>query len=219
MWLNGTPIDLKASYNVTVNSFLAAGGDNFFELANGANKNDTGMTDLQGMVDYMAAMTKSAPLAVDNAQRAVGVVFPAGAPATYAPGDTVKFSLSSLAFPAPSGSTLPQDTTVAVKLGDTVLGTFPVANTSSADPDDETGTASVSVVLPTSLAAGVTQLTIVGTTTGTEMPLQITVEAVLATTGVDVTAPAAIAALLLVLGGAFVVVGRRRKVAAVTTEQ
>ncbi len=38
---------------MTVNSFLASGGDNFLELTNGTDKQDTGKTDLQAMVDYM----------------------------------------------------------------------------------------------------------------------------------------------------------------------
>ena len=65
MWLNGTPIGLGTTYSVTVNSFLASGGDGFLELNNGAGKQDTGKTDLQGMVDYMAAFgtgpTRSTP--------------------------------------------------------------------------------------------------------------------------------------------------------------
>ena len=55
MWLNGVPIDPATTYSVTVNSFLASGGDGFLELNNGAGKQDTGKTDLQAMVDYMAA--------------------------------------------------------------------------------------------------------------------------------------------------------------------
>ena len=54
MWLNGVPINPASTYSVTVNSFLASGGDGFLELNNGAGKQDTGKTDLQGMVDYMA---------------------------------------------------------------------------------------------------------------------------------------------------------------------
>ena len=50
-------IDPAASYSVTVNSFLAAGGDNFGVFAQGTNKKDTGQTDLQAMVDYMEAHT------------------------------------------------------------------------------------------------------------------------------------------------------------------
>ena len=62
-------------YSVTVNSFLATGGDNFLELANGTNKRDTGQVDLQAMVDYMAAKT---PVPVNVGQRSVGVDFPDG---------------------------------------------------------------------------------------------------------------------------------------------
>ena len=39
---------------MTVNSFLATGGDNFVAFAGGTGKQDTGKTDLQAMVDYMA---------------------------------------------------------------------------------------------------------------------------------------------------------------------
>ncbi len=100
MWLNGTPIDPATTYSVTVNSFLATGGDNFFAFASGTGKQDTGKTDLEAMVDYMAEFADPArpPLPVDYSQRAVGVAFPAGAPASYAPGGTVTFALSSLAM-------------------------------------------------------------------------------------------------------------------------
>ena len=89
MWLDGEPIDLGATYSVTVNSFLAAGGDNFPALAGGTNKQDTGMTDLQAMVDYMAEFARRAgdpPLPVDYSQRAVGRAGSRAAPrASYAP--------------------------------------------------------------------------------------------------------------------------------------
>ena len=38
MWLDGTPIDPATTYSVTVNSFLAAGGDNFAALAGGTEQ-------------------------------------------------------------------------------------------------------------------------------------------------------------------------------------
>ena len=44
----------RTTYSVTVNSFLAAGGDNFIAFADGTDKRDTGKVDLQAMVDYMA---------------------------------------------------------------------------------------------------------------------------------------------------------------------
>ncbi len=55
MSLNGTPIDPAAGYRVTVNSFLAAGGDNFATLAGGTDRATTGDNDLTMLVDYFAA--------------------------------------------------------------------------------------------------------------------------------------------------------------------
>jgi 5'-nucleotidase len=168
MWLNGTPIDTAASYSVTANSFLAAGGDNFFEFAHGANPKDTGQTDLQGMVDYMAAVAKDAPLPVDYSQRSVGVSFPADAPSSYKAGDTVTFNLSSLAMSAPGDK---QDGVVSIRIGDRVIGTANVDNTIGSTAADEYGTASVTVTLPTDLPGGATTLTVTGATTGTSVNL------------------------------------------------
>ena len=174
MWLNGAPIDEAATYSVTVNSFLASGGDNFFELANGANKKDTGQTDLQGMVDYMAAKASDSALPVDNTQRSVGVHYPAGAPAEYAPGDAVSFDLSSLAM---STGTV-EDDSVAVSLGGQDLGSFAVDSTVAAgDKFDEVGTATVAVTLPTNTPAGTAVLTVTGNNTGTTTTVTVTVSA------------------------------------------
>ena len=81
---------------MTVNSFLASGGDNFGELANGTNKRDTGQVDLQAMVDYMADEDPGLGRTSPNDRSAS--TFPAGAPAEYRAGDTVAFALSSLAI-------------------------------------------------------------------------------------------------------------------------
>ena len=53
MWLNGNPIGPNETFSVTVNSFLATGGDNFAAFNTGTDKRDTGQVDLQAMVDYM----------------------------------------------------------------------------------------------------------------------------------------------------------------------
>ncbi len=152
MWLDGKPVKADTSYSVTVNSFLSTGGDNFFAFADGTHKQDTGKTDLQGMVDYMTKFAADQPLPVDPSQRAVGVTFPADAPASYAAGDTVAFDLSSLAM---TGAGDVQDREVTVSLGAKKLGTFPVDNTVAAGAtDDEAGTASVSFTLPPGLKGG-----------------------------------------------------------------
>ena len=53
MTLNGEDIDPAATYTVTTNSFIAAGGDGFTAFANGPFR-DTGLIDLEASVDYMA---------------------------------------------------------------------------------------------------------------------------------------------------------------------
>jgi 5'-nucleotidase len=177
MWLDGVPIAPSTVYSVTVNSFLATGGDNFFELNNGVGKQDTGQTDLEAMVDYLAEFANTgegdAPLPVPTKQNGVGVAFPAGAPAGYGPGDHVTFSVSGWSFTSPSD---PRDTAVDVKLGAVTLGSFPLDNTApSANPSfDDTGKAAVDVVLP-SLPPGASELRLVGATTGTEVivPIQV----------------------------------------------
>ena len=174
MWLDGEPIDDTDSLSVTVNSFLATGGDNFGAFAGGTNKQDTGVTDLQSMVDYMKANTASTPLPVDYSQRAVGVKFPAGAPSAYDAGEHVAFDLTSLSMTAPGDLT---DAQVSVSLDGQQLGTAPVATTrqTGAPGFDEVGTASVDVVLPADVATGDHELVVTGSTTGTEVVVPISV--------------------------------------------
>src|SRR4029079_17951878 len=50
--LNGTPIDPAASYRVTMNSFLADGGDCFPEFKNGTNRVFGGL-DIDALTDYL----------------------------------------------------------------------------------------------------------------------------------------------------------------------
>lgn len=172
MWLDGVPVTPAATYSVTVNSFLATGGDNFGAFALGAHKADTGRIDLTAMVDYLATFATDAPLPVDAAQVSVGVHFPADAPAAYVPGVDVAFDLSSLAM---STGADPKDSSVTVSLGDRVLGTFPVDNAIGTVPGDEYGVAHVVVALPADLAPGTDALTVRGTTTGTVATVPVTV--------------------------------------------
>jgi 5'-nucleotidase len=174
MWLNGTPIDPASSYSVTVNSFLAAGGDNFRVLANGTNKHDTGQTDLAAMVAYMNAFGSGTDqVTPDYRQNGVGIAFPAGAPASYAPGDHVKFAVSSWSMTNAADT---KDTEVTVKLGATTLGTATLTNTPESLPGfDSTGKASVDVVVPAGQPQGQMTLTLVGAQTGTQSQVTVTV--------------------------------------------
>lgn len=183
MWLNGTPIDPAATYSVTVNSFLASGGDNFRELANGANKHDTGKIDLAAMVDYMSTFAASTPLPVDYSQRAVEVGFPAGAPASYAPGAPVAFDVKSWTMSTPADV---KDTAVVVSLGGQTLGSFPLDNTIGTAIYDDYGTASVSVTLPSNVPSGAAQLVLTGAATGTTVVVPIQVHAKVKSTTIGI---------------------------------
>jgi 5'-nucleotidase len=66
--LNGVAIDRLASYRVTMNSFLASGGDNFTVFNHGADQLG-GALDLDAMQQYFAAHDPVAPGAQDRIVR------------------------------------------------------------------------------------------------------------------------------------------------------
>ncbi|HED18390.1 MAG TPA: bifunctional metallophosphatase/5'-nucleotidase, partial [Gammaproteobacteria bacterium] len=53
--INGQQLDPAASYSVTVNSFLAAGGDNFSVLPQGTNR-VVGPVDLDALIRYLGSL-------------------------------------------------------------------------------------------------------------------------------------------------------------------
>lgn len=72
--LNGSPLDPAGNYRVTMNSFLAAGGDNFTTLGQGTNRTTTGDNDLTMLVNYFAA---NSPVTADTQPRsAIGQAGP-----------------------------------------------------------------------------------------------------------------------------------------------
>ncbi|MGW0505177.1 ExeM/NucH family extracellular endonuclease [Micromonospora sp. NPDC003241] len=66
MQLNGAPIDPAGTYRVTVNSFLASGGDNFTTLGGGTDRVTTGDNDLTMLTNYLAA---NSPVTADTTPR------------------------------------------------------------------------------------------------------------------------------------------------------
>ncbi|WP_199523885.1 ExeM/NucH family extracellular endonuclease [Micromonospora craterilacus] len=64
--LNGAPINPAGTYRVTVNSFLASGGDNFTTLGGGTNPATTGDNDLTMLVSYLGA---NSPVTADTTPR------------------------------------------------------------------------------------------------------------------------------------------------------
>lgn len=156
MFLSGQPIDLAATYTVGANSFLAAGGDNFFTLAQGTNKADSGKIDLESMVDYFDAFGTISP---DYKQRAVGVDVVGDGP--FAAGSAVTVNLSSLDF----SRSEPGAGTVVVSHGGQQLTTAEV-NRDRTPTLDEIGRATVTFNIPAG-AAGPTRFDISVPTTGT----------------------------------------------------
>jgi 5'-nucleotidase len=51
--VNGAPLDDSKTYRVVANNFLAEGGDKFPEFARGANRADTQIRDLDGLIAYL----------------------------------------------------------------------------------------------------------------------------------------------------------------------
>ena len=180
MWLNGTEIDPATVYSVTVNSFLATGGDGFAALERRRRQAGHRQVGPAGQVDYFGEFANAAegdaPLPIDYKQQAVGVKLPVAAPASYAIGDHVAFDLTSLSMTDPMDL---RDSEVSVELGGFDLGTFPVTTTLSApgnaNSNDEAGTASVDVTLPPCSPIGAATLTVTGTATGTEIEVPITI--------------------------------------------
>jgi 5'-nucleotidase len=142
IFLGGEPLVLTDTYSVGANSFLAAGGDNFFTLAKGTAKADSGKIDLESMVDYFDVFGTITP---DVKQRAVGVDI--AGDGTYAPGESVTVALSSLDF----SRTEPAAGTVVVSFGGQQLATATVDRTYTPTVD-EIGKATVSFTVPAGLS-------------------------------------------------------------------
>ena len=163
---NGAPVDAAGTYRVVVNSFLASGGDNFRTLAAGTERADSGLVDLQAMVDWFATNGEAAP---DLAQRSIGVEL--SPPATsngYEVGSTIEVALSSLDFT----QTATAAGTVSLAIAGTSVGTAQI-DRSLVARTDEAGRASLSVTVPADVS-GTVPLTIT-TPTGTSFEVPITV--------------------------------------------
>lgn len=166
MLLDGTAVTADQQIRVAVNSFLAAGGDNFATLAQGTDRADSGRIDLQAFVDYVREFT---PISPDFGQRSVGVSITAPDADGYTAGDEVTLSLSSLLFT----NTGDREAEVVVTLDGITLGTAPIDAT-IVGRTDETGRATVTFVVPEGVV-GAQQLVITVPDNGTsaQFPIQI----------------------------------------------
>ncbi|GAA1912200.1 5'-nucleotidase C-terminal domain-containing protein [Nocardioides hwasunensis] len=174
MWLDGVAIVPTGTYSVTAGASLAAGGDNFHELAKGTGRRTPEGTTVSALTAYLGDRSAAAVLAVPRAQAAVDVHVPGGAPTSYVAGTTYAVDLASWSYSAASD---PVDSAVTVTVGRRSIGSFPVDNTRADDPSDLHGRVTVRATLPVDLAAGRTTVRIVGDTTGTTVQQPIVVTA------------------------------------------
>lgn len=196
MWLDGTPLRAGSTYHVSATNFLVSGGDNFRALTGGTHQQDTGFTDLQAVVDYLAAHPTISP---DFGQHAVGVKVVGPVPADgYAAGDTVTLQVSSLAMTGDQVQGDTQDSSVRVFDGSNPIGpSAAVTNTLQSDPNDEAGTATVTFTVPAGLAGPTATYALAGNASGTSFPVTIPVkdsraEATVSGTDQSVTYPASV---------------------------
>jgi 5'-nucleotidase len=63
--IGDAPLDLSVSYSVTVNSFMAAGGDNYAVLQLGTNS-VIGPVDLDALVDYISTLAQPFSYAIEG---------------------------------------------------------------------------------------------------------------------------------------------------------
>lgn len=170
--IDGVPLEDAETYQVTVNSFLAGGGDGFTAFTEAQSATDTGMTDLVGIMDYVREHT---PLAPELARRTVAVTWESDPGAVYTPGDQVALQLGGLAHSHPD---VPAGETVQTRLGDVDTGDFPL-DLDFVPGGDERGRADVVIEVPDTLETaepGEAPLVIHEPVTGTELTLQLTVE-------------------------------------------
>jgi 5'-nucleotidase len=64
--LNGVPLNSTATYNVTVNNFLADGGDNFTTFATITESRLDGGNDLEALTNYLGTFSPVAPPSTDR---------------------------------------------------------------------------------------------------------------------------------------------------------
>ncbi len=123
--VDGAPLDPNGSYRIGTFSFLVSGGDNFRVFTEGADVVDTGLLDYEAWMDYIADNSPVAPSFARHAVQASGV------PASVVAGQTLSFSVAGLNLTSRGA---PENTSLAVALGDTALGEIPVSPGAASSP-------------------------------------------------------------------------------------
>jgi 5'-nucleotidase len=166
MTLDGAPIAADTTYRVTVNSFLAGGGDNFAAFGQASAAQDSGKVDLEAQVEYFRAHPS---VEVERDQRSIGAHVTPTPEGGFQPGDAVTVDLSSLTF----SNEPDQAGTVSVRAGGTVLASTTI-DTTVVDKVDEQGRATLTFRVPGAATAPVARAARVAPAAATQQPLVVT---------------------------------------------
>ncbi|MGO1383626.1 MAG: bifunctional metallophosphatase/5'-nucleotidase [Arachnia sp.] len=174
--IDGAPIQADRLYTFGSGSFLIAGGDNFFEFAEGVNMKDSGRVDLEAWVDYIGggdALDPDYSKRGVSAPEVVGTLTEGDAPVEYVFGqpleggaqvDTLDMLLND------SGAKVsPQlsNATVTAYIGDEMVG--------GGDVIDGVSTVNVAIASGTEIPAGNNIIDFVVEESGTLISLPVTV--------------------------------------------
>ncbi|WP_188043432.1 5'-nucleotidase C-terminal domain-containing protein [Changpingibacter yushuensis] len=167
VFLDGAVLDRNDTttlYTVASNAFLLAGGDGFTVFKAGVNYQDTGIIDNDVFNEFLAA---NPGYVVDYAQRNIAIT----GEDTLVAGEGTTISLASLSMTyATALQPLPRTVTIALD-GETI-GRAGVNNTVTPNLN-ETGKATVSVVVPDDVLGGEHALTIIAGPTEITIPVQV----------------------------------------------
>lgn len=171
VWIDGEPVDPEGTYEVTMNSYMAAGGGGLTVTEDAAQANDTGQNDLEAIVEYGR---EAGTLEPGTERGSMGIEWVTDDDAVYSPGDELALNISSLAFSHPD---MPIGETLQVELGESVAEEFDIDD-SYVDETDERGQAEVRLEVPNETGnSGELPLVLTEPVTSTEVELSIQVSA------------------------------------------
>lgn len=172
VWIDGEAVQSDAEYRITMNSYMAGGGDGFSVVNEALSVEDSGLNDLEAFVEYAR---ETAELSPSLARGSLGVHWISDPDEVYGAGDEISVDLSSLAFSSPD---IPVGDTVEVSLNGVSLGEFEI-DEAFVENTDERGQAQVRATVTEEMLndVGTAELLISEPVTGTEVSLEIAVAA------------------------------------------
>lgn len=168
IWVDDVAVGSAGTYRVATNSFLAAGGDNFGVLAEGANHTDSGLIDMDQFITWLG---KAGTVSPDF--RKLGVEVESVATTRNAGYVTVKAKVQGVDM---TSNLAPHNTNFTAKLGGTGVKDIPIANVRVVGVPTLDGVATVDLKLKISELKGLNRydtLTLEAQPTGTKVTFKV----------------------------------------------